>query len=56
LVPLLATHLSFPEIAGELFLSRHTIKSEANSIYRKLGVSSCSQAVARSREHGLLEG
>jgi LuxR family maltose regulon positive regulatory protein len=56
LVPLLSTHLSFPEIAGELFLSRHTIKSEANSIYRKLGVSSRSQAVARSRELGLLEG
>ena len=56
LLPLLPTHLSFPEIAGELFLSRHTVKSEANSIYRKLGASSRSQAVARSRELGLLEG
>ena len=56
LLPLLSTHLSFPEIAAELFLSRHTIKSQANSIYRKLGVSSRSQAVARSRELGLLEG
>ena len=37
LLPLLSTHLSFPEIAGELFLSRNTIKSQANSIYRKLG-------------------
>jgi len=37
LLPLLSTHLSFPEIAEEMFLSRHTIKSEANSIYRKLG-------------------
>ena len=27
LPPMLATHLSFPEIAGELFLSRHPIKS-----------------------------
>jgi DNA-binding NarL/FixJ family response regulator len=27
LLPLLSTHLSFPEIAGELFLSRHTIKT-----------------------------
>jgi len=49
-------HLSFPEIAGELFLSRNTIKSEAISIYRKLGASSRSQAVARSRDAGLLEG
>jgi LuxR family transcriptional regulator, maltose regulon positive regulatory protein len=55
LLPLLSTHLSFPEIAGELFLSRHTIKSEANSIYRKLGVSSRNQAVSRSLELGLLE-
>ena len=56
LLPLLSTHLSFPEIAGELFLSRHTVKSQANAIYRKLGVSTRSQAVARSRELGLLEG
>jgi LuxR family maltose regulon positive regulatory protein len=56
LLPLLVTHLSFPEIAGELFLSRHTVKSQAYSIYRKLGVSTRSQAVARSRELGLLEG
>ena len=56
LLPMLCTHMSFPEIAEELFLSRNTIKSEATSIYRKLGASSRSQAVARSRELGLLEG
>jgi len=56
LLPLLSTHLSFPEIAAEMFLSRHTIKSEANSIYRKLGVSSRTQAVSRSLELGLLAG
>ena len=56
LLPLLSTHLSFPEIAAELFLSRTTIKSQAMSVYRKLGSSSRSQAVARSRELGLLEG
>jgi LuxR family maltose regulon positive regulatory protein len=56
LLPLLSTHLSFPEIAQEMFLSRHTIKSEANSIYRKLGVSSRTQAVSRSLELGLLTG
>jgi len=56
LLPMLATHLSFPEIAKEMFLSRNTIKSAAMSIYRKLGVSSRSQAVTRSRELGLLEG
>jgi LuxR family transcriptional regulator, maltose regulon positive regulatory protein len=38
------------------FLSRTTVQSEAMSIYRKLGAYSRSQAVARSRELGLLEG
>ena len=55
LLPLLSTHLSLPEIAGEFSLSPHTIKSQAASIYRKLGASSRSQAVALSRELGLLE-
>jgi LuxR family maltose regulon positive regulatory protein len=56
LLPMLSTHLSFAEIAAEMFLSRHTISSQAMSIYRKLGAGSRSQAVARSRELGLLEG
>ena len=56
LLPTLASHLSFPQIAAEMFLSPHTVKSEAISIYRKLGVSSRAQAVARSRELGLLPG
>jgi LuxR family maltose regulon positive regulatory protein len=56
LLPLLSTHLSFPEIGAELFVSRTTIKTQALSIYRKLGVPSRSQAVARARELGLLEG
>ncbi len=55
-LPMLATHLSFPEIGAGLFLSPHTVKSQAISIYRKLGASSRSQAVTRSRELGLLEG
>jgi LuxR family transcriptional regulator, maltose regulon positive regulatory protein len=56
LLPMLSTHLSFPQIAGEMFLSPNTIKSQAISIYRKLGASSRNQAVTRSRELGLLEG
>jgi LuxR family transcriptional regulator, maltose regulon positive regulatory protein len=55
-LPMLATHLSFPEIGTEMFLSPNTVKSQATSIYRKLGVSSRHQAVTRSRELGLLEG
>jgi LuxR family transcriptional regulator, maltose regulon positive regulatory protein len=56
LLPMLSTHLSFPQIGGEMFLSPNTVKSQAVSIYRKLGASSRNQAVARSRELGLLEG
>jgi len=55
-LPMLATHLSFPEIGAEMFLSPHTVKSQAMSIYRKLGASSRNQAVTRSRELGLIEG
>jgi len=55
-LPMLATHLSFPEMGAELFLSPHTVKSQAMSIYRKLGASSRHQAVSLCRELGLLEG
>jgi LuxR family maltose regulon positive regulatory protein len=55
-LPMLATHLSGPEIAAELFLSPHTVKSQQLSLYRKLGAASRSQAIARARELGLLEG
>ena len=55
LLPYLATHLTFPEIASRLFISRNTVKTEAVSIYRKLGVSSRSEAIERAVEVGLLE-
>ena len=55
LLPLLPTHLSFREIGERLYVSRHTIKTQAISIYRKLGVSSRSQTIERIRELGLLE-
>jgi LuxR family maltose regulon positive regulatory protein len=56
ILPLSATHRSFPEIGAELFLSPNTIKSQAISLYRKLGVATRSQPVSRSRELALLEG
>jgi LuxR family maltose regulon positive regulatory protein len=56
LLPLLSTHLTFSELGEELFISRNTVKTEANSIYRKLGACTRSQAVARARELGLPEG
>jgi LuxR family maltose regulon positive regulatory protein len=54
LLPLLSTHLPVSEIAAELFLSPHTVKSEMKSIYSKLGATTRTQAVTRSRELGLL--
>jgi LuxR family transcriptional regulator, maltose regulon positive regulatory protein len=56
LLPLLSTYLPLREIAAELFLSPHTIKTQTSSIYRKLGASTRSQAVARARQLGLLDG
>jgi LuxR family maltose regulon positive regulatory protein len=54
LVPLLATHLSFREMGQRLYVSPHTVKSQVMSVYRKLGVSSRSQAIQRVQETGLL--
>jgi len=49
LLPMLSTDLSFPQIAEELFPPPHTIKSEANSPYQRLGASTRRQAVTRAR-------
>lgn len=50
----LAGHLTFPEIADELYISRHTVKTHVARIYRKLGVSRRSAAVRTAREHRLI--
>jgi LuxR family maltose regulon positive regulatory protein len=54
LLPFLATHLSFPAIGARLHVSRHTVKTHAMSIYRKLGVSSRSEAIQHAQKVGLL--
>jgi LuxR family transcriptional regulator, maltose regulon positive regulatory protein len=54
LLLLMSTHLTFREIGGRLYISEHTVKSEAVSIYRKLRVSSGGQAVERIWELGPL--
>ena len=50
----LPTHLSLPQIAAQAFVSPNTVKTQAQSIYRKLGVSSRREAVERARSSGLL--
>jgi LuxR family maltose regulon positive regulatory protein len=52
---LLPTHLSFREIAGELYVSTNTVKTQAHAAYRKLDASSRSEAVERGRVLGLLD-
>ena len=55
LMPWLATHLSFREIGERLFVSANTVKTEALSIYRKLGASSRSEAVEAAVHVGVLD-
>ena len=52
---LLPTHLSFEQIGARLFISRNTVKTQAISAYRKLGVSSRSEAVERGEALGMIQ-
>jgi LuxR family transcriptional regulator, maltose regulon positive regulatory protein len=51
---LLGSDLSIRQIGGELFLSPNTVRSHTRAIYRKLGVNSRAEAVARADVLGLL--
>ena len=52
---LLASDLSTREIGERLFLSPNTIRSHTRALYRKLGVHSRTEAIARATALGLLE-
>ena len=56
LLPYLQTHFTVREIAERLFVSRSTVNTQVTSIYRKLGVSSRSDAVLQATTTGLLGG
>lgn len=51
---LLPTHLTYGEIASEVFLSINTVKTYVKSIYRKLGVNTRNDSVRAARAVGLL--
>jgi LuxR family transcriptional regulator, maltose regulon positive regulatory protein len=55
LLPLLATHFSFREIGERLHVSRNTVKTQAISVYRKLGVSNRSDAIEQAAGLGLVD-
>jgi len=50
---LLRTDLSGPDIARELMVSLHTLRTHTNNIYTKLGVNNRRAAVRRAEELGL---
>jgi len=51
----LAKHESIRAVAEALVVSPHTVKTQLQSVYRKLGVSSRRSALAVARELGLIE-
>ena len=51
---LLPTHHTEAQIAEHLYVSRNTVKTHVQSLYRKLGVCSRADAVERARDIGLL--
>jgi LuxR family maltose regulon positive regulatory protein len=51
---LLPSALSFAEIGAALFVSKNTVRTHAQRIYRKLGVGSRAEAVAAARRSRLL--
>ncbi len=52
---LIAQGKSIPAIAGELYLGVTTVKTHAQHLYEKLGVSDRAAAVAEAMRRGLLE-
>ena len=49
----LAEDVTLEEIATRLFVTRNTVKSQVRSVYRKIGVSTRSEAVAWAVAQGV---
>src|SRR5580700_8899529 len=53
ILSMIASGMANPEIAAELFLSSHTIKSHVNRIFAKTGSADRAAAIRYARQHGL---
>jgi LuxR family transcriptional regulator, maltose regulon positive regulatory protein len=51
---LLPTRLSNREIGRELYVSVNTVRTHVRAVYRKLGVTTRAEAVARARQRGVI--
>ena len=51
---MLDTVLACPEVARELMVSLHTIRTRTNNVYTKLRVNNCRAAMRRAEELHLL--
>jgi LuxR family transcriptional regulator, maltose regulon positive regulatory protein len=51
---LLPRELTMEQIAGELYLSIHTVNSHRRRLYRRLGATSREHAISAARDRGLL--
>ncbi len=54
ILELIAQGLSNREIAGRLFVSENTVKTDSSRVFEKLGAKRRTQAVVLGREFGLL--
>jgi len=52
-VRLIGQHLSNPEIASQLFVSRATVKTHLVHIFSKLGIDSRSELAAEAAKRGI---
>jgi LuxR family maltose regulon positive regulatory protein len=50
----LPANLTGPEIAAELYVSHHTVKTHVRNLYAKLGTHRGAEAVGFARDLGLL--
>ncbi len=56
ILPLMAQHLTNPEIAEQLVLSPKTVRNHVSNIFSKLQVATRAQAIIRAREAGFDQG